>query len=171
MNCPKCGLPTLPDQKFCRSCGASLQTITQPLAQLTAISALEGTSSIISRHATQRANRWILWGFTIMLIGVAIGVVGKKLMHEDVVTVVGVLISLVGIFLTAYPYLSPSARDKYDSRSSSQPEALRQSQSAKYLPQERNIEYIPSVTERTTNLLEHPALTRQNQNEDGKPQA
>jgi hypothetical protein len=40
-----------------------------------------------------------------MLIGVVIGVVGKKLVHEDIITVVGVLISLSGMFLTTYQYL------------------------------------------------------------------
>jgi hypothetical protein len=46
MNCPKCDLQTLPDQKFCRSCGASLQMITQPLAEHARVSDLERTPAI-----------------------------------------------------------------------------------------------------------------------------
>lgn len=170
MNCPKCGLPTVPDQKFCRSCGASLRMTTQPLAQRTKASAVQGTADIISKDETHRPNRRVLWGLIVMLIGVAVGVIGKKLIHEDVVTVVGVLISLVGIFLTAYPYLSPSARQKNDSRSSAEPEALRQSHPPKYLPQDRDIEYVPSVTERTTNLLKNSAPTQPKQKADEESQ-
>ncbi len=42
MHCSKCGLQVVPDQKFCRSCGATLQMITQPLAELAAIPNREG---------------------------------------------------------------------------------------------------------------------------------
>ena len=45
-----------------------------------------------------------------MFIGVAIGVIGKKLVHDDIVTVVGILLALAGMFMTAYPYLAPSRR-------------------------------------------------------------
>jgi hypothetical protein len=92
-----------------------------------------------------------------MFIGVAIGVIGKMLVHEEVVTVVGVLVSLAGMFLTVYPYLSPSLRRIYVSTASSQPEVPTQSQPG-YLPQESSIEYVPSVTERTTDLLKNSAF-------------
>lgn len=166
MNCPKCGLQTLPDQKFCRSCGAGLQMTTRPLAAPATVSDLEGTSAIGFKGEGQRRNRLTLWGIIIMFIGVAIGVIGKMLIHEEMVTVVGVLVSLVGMFLTVYPYLSPSPRQKYDSRPSSQPEVLTPSQPTKYLPQERRIEHIPSITERTTDLLKNSASTRTSKKED-----
>ena len=165
MTCPECGLQTLPEQKFCRSCGASLQMMTQPLAEPAAVSELERRPAIISTDEMQRASRLVLWGFVIMFVGVAIGVIGKKLLHEEAVTVVGVLVSLAGMFLAVYPYLSPPPRPKYDSSPSSQPETLTQSQPTKYLPQESDIEYIPSITERTTDLLKNPAATRTKQKE------
>lgn len=167
MNCPKCGLQSLPAQKFCRACGASVQMITQPLVEHATVSDLERRPAIIVKDGTQRARRLMLWGFIMMFIGVAVGIIGKKLMHEEIVTVVGALVSVAGMFLTAYPYLSASSRQKYDSSPSSQPEVLIQSQPGKYLPQESNIEYVPSITERTTNLLERPAETRPKQKEDG----
>ena len=160
MNCPKCNLQTLPDQKFCRSCGASLQMITQPLAEYATVSDLERTPAITFKGEQQRTNRSTPWGFIIMFIGVVIGITGKMLMHQEMVTVIGVLVSIVGMFLTAYPYLSPSPRQKHDSIPSSQPEVLTQSQPTKYLPQESNIAYVPSITERTTDLLKDSAPTR-----------
>ena len=89
-----------------------------------------------------------------MLAGASIGVIGKKLMHEDLVTVIGVLISFVGMFLTVYPYLSPARRTKVDSSRSQQSDVITPSQPAKTLPPERSTEYVPSITERTTDLLE-----------------
>jgi hypothetical protein len=168
MNCPKCGLQTQSEQKFCRSCGASLQLTTQPLARGATISDRESAPAIIIPADKQRAGRLMLWAFIIMFIGIAIGVIGKKIMHDEIVTVVGVLLSLVGMFLTAYPFLSPSRPKKYSSISSSQGEGLTQSQPSKYLPQPSNIEFVPTITERTTDLLKNSAPTRPRQREDGE---
>jgi hypothetical protein len=123
---------------------------TQPLAEH-AVSD-PATAPAITPGGQQRANRLLLWSFIMMFIGVAIGVIGKKLIHDEIVTVVGVLISLAGMFLAVYPFLSPPLLRKHDS-SSSQPEVLTQSQSTTSLPPAGRIEQIPSITERTTNLL------------------
>lgn len=113
----------------------------------------------------------MLWGFIIMLLGVAVGIIGKKLMHEEIITVVGALVSVAGMFLTVYPYLSPASRQKVDSSPASQPDILIQSQPGKYLPEKSNTQYVPSITERTTNLLKNPAASRPEQKEDGETQA
>ncbi len=143
--------------------------ITRPLAAPTTASDLEGTSAIGLKGEGQRGNKLTLWGFIIMFIGVAIGVIGKMLIHEEMVTVVGVLVSIVGMFLTVYPYLSPSPRQKPDSIPSSQ--LLTPSQPTKYLPQESGIEYVPSITDRTTDLLQNSAPTRTRKKEDGESKA
>jgi hypothetical protein len=145
--------------------------ITQPLAEHVTISDLERTPATRIKDEKQRANRLMHWGFIIMFIGVAIGIIGKKLMHEEMVTVVGALVSVAGMFLTVYPYLSPSPRQKFDFSPSSQPEILSQSQPGKYLPEESHITYIPSMTERTTDLLENSIATRPRQKEDGESEA
>jgi hypothetical protein len=169
MNCPKCDFQTLPDQNFCRSCGASLQMITKPLAEYATVSDLERTPAITFKgEKQQRTNRLTPWGFIIMFIGVAIGIIGKMLMHQDMVTLVGALVSLAGMFLTVYPYVSPSPRQEFDSILSSQPEVLTQSEPTKYLPQESNIAFGPSITERTTDLLKNSVPTRTGKKEDGE---
>jgi len=167
MNCPKCDLQTLPDQNFCRSCGASLQMITQPLAEYPTLPDLERKPAITFKGEPQRTNKLTPWGFIIMFIGAAIGIIGKMLMHQDIVTLVGVLVSLVGMFLTVYPYLSTSPRQKYDPIPSSQPEVLTQSEPTKYLRQESNIAYVSSITEGTTDLLKNSPPIRTSKKKDG----
>jgi len=160
MICPKCGSQPLTDQKFCRSCGASLQMTTQPLGEPATVSKLERRSAKSLESDEQRGKGLVRWGLIIMLIGVAIGLLGKKLLHQDIVTVVGVLISLAGMFLAVYPYLSPSRSLKYVTPPHSTPKGLMPQQPSKYLPQGRDAEYVPSITERTTDLLRNPAPTK-----------
>jgi hypothetical protein len=171
MNCPKCGSQTQPDQKFCRSCGAGLEMLTQRLASSATVSVLEGKPAIFLDDERQRAAGWMQWGMIILFMGVAIGVIGKMLMHAEIVTVVGVLVSLAGMFLTAYPFLLPSPRQRHDASLPTQPEALLQSQPPNYLQQRDNIEFVPSITERTTVLLEDSTATKPKPQEDTKSQA
>lgn len=101
-----------------------------------------------------------------MLIGVAIGVVGKRLLDEDIITVVRVLISLAGIFLVCYPYLSPNRQKSDESVPSSQPQVLNTPRPAEYLPHGNSVDYVPSITERTTNLLEASPLEKPREKEE-----
>lgn len=171
MNCPKCGLQTLPGQRFCRSSGDSLQMITRPLAEHASVSNLERTPATSFKAEKLRSNKLSPWGFIIMFIGVAIGVIGKMLIHDEVVTAFGVLVSIVGMFLTVFPYLSTSPRQEYDATSSTQPEALTEAQPTRYLPQESNIEFVPSIAERTTDLLKNSEATRPKQKEGEESEA
>lgn len=171
MTCPKCGLQSQPDQKFCRSCGARLRLTTQPLAEFATISDLERTRPSGLNGEAQSRNGFVLWGFIIMFIGAAIGVVGKKLLHEDIITVVGVLISLLGMFLTVYPFLAPPRRKRNDSSPSFQPEVLKPPRPTEYLPPGSNTEFVPSITERTTDLLKNSAATKPGQKENEESEA
>ena len=155
MTCPKCGLQSLADQKFCRSCGAPLRMTTQQLVRPRDVSDLTGVSAAGSEGRKPQRMNLVLWGFVMMLIGVAIGVVGKKLLDEDIITVVGVLISLAGIFLVSYPYLFPRRQKSDASVPLSQPQVLDPPHTAEYLPPGNNVDYVPSITERTTTLLEN----------------
>ena len=92
-------------------------------------------------------------GFISMFIGVAIGVIGKKLLHEEIVTVVGILCSPFGNVSYSLSVSWPSPRSKYDFSPTLQPDPA-SSKPEKHLPQ-GNLDYVPSVTERTTNLLKN----------------
>jgi hypothetical protein len=95
----------------------------------------------------------------IMFAGAAIGVIGKMLIHVDVVTVAGVLVALAGIFITVYPYLFPSPRARQNSTQSSARELQTPPKPQKNLPEERPLDHLPSITERTTDLLGNSVAT------------
>jgi hypothetical protein len=164
MNCPGCGLQIIAEQKFCRSCGANLQLTTQPLTDVEVSS--RNTPTVNSEREKNSPNTLVLRGFILMFIGVALGVIGEKLVHADSVTVIGILLSLLGMFLTAYPYFLPASSKKYGSGSSSEPKGPRASAVPKSLPHDRETEYVPSVTERTTDLLQSSKSTIAKRKED-----
>jgi hypothetical protein len=170
MICLTCGLQTLPEQKFCRSCGASLQITTQPLVEpLVEYAPSTNLPAAPASREGQRPSGLMLWGFILMFVGVAIGVISKKLLHQEIVTVVGILLSLLGMFLTVYPYLLPPPRRKHITSPRSQPVVLSPSKPPAQLPQGNSAEYLPSVTEATTDLLERSVTTapRRKADDDG----
>ena len=172
MTCPNCGSQATPDQKFCRSCGASFQLNTQPLSPAGSLLEIKPPSTARYEGGRQSGKGYLMVGMILLFIGVAIGVVGKKLLYQDVVTVIGVLISLLGMFLTAFPYLAPPRR-KALPEADPQPESFERTARPKYLPDQNRAEYIPSITERTTNLLSTPTATRSSppkENENQKTQ-
>lgn len=138
---------------------------TQQLVTPANVSDLSVSATGSEGRKQQRIN-FVLWGFVMMLIGVAIGVVGKKLLDEDLITVVGVLISLAGIFLVCYPYLSPQRQKSDESVPSSQPQVLNTPHAAEYLPPGNSVDYVPSITERTTNLLENSPVEKPREKND-----
>ncbi len=169
MNCPKCGAQTIEDQKFCRACGASVQMVTQPLVHDVIDSRPQDELTSGAQNETPQGTKFLLWGFIIMFIGVALGVIGKMLIHQDVVTVVGVLLSLLGMFLSVFPFLLLSPRQKSKASAPSLPESLKEARQSKYLPQGNRTEYLPSVTERTTGLLKNAPSSKNGT--EGRPRS
>jgi len=168
MNCSKCGLQAAPQQKFCRSCGASLEMNTQRLPESATVSQLQSHTEIVVRKDGHRTEKLLAWGMIVLFAGAAIGVIGKMLIHVDVVTVAGVLIALAGMFLSVAPYVFPSPRRRHNSIQSSESE-LQAPKPQKNLPEELTIESVPSVTERTTDLLKN-SVAAPKRRETGKSQ-
>lgn len=168
MNCPKCGSRVQSGQKFCRACGDSLQIITQPLATPAAIPAGGNRSGIVSRDQRPQSNA-VFWGFIVMFLGAALGVIGKMIVHWEVLTAVGALTAMVGMFLIAYPSLTSLRRGKAASTSPS-PEQLPAAQPVeRLLPTPGDTDFVPSVTERTTNLLQtQPRASKDDHPPQGK---
>ena len=164
MNCPSCDLQALPGQKFCRSCGASLQMTTQRLTEPATVSELNRPAATAVKGDPQRVNGYVPWGYLVIIIGVAICLIGKKIIHEEILTIVGVLLSFGGMLLTASRL--PARRQSYEPATTAPPQVLTPSPAAEYLPRDDRLGSLPSITERTTDLLKNPAPTRTRKKED-----
>ena len=138
MNCPKCGLQVTPDQKYCRSCGVALQ-----------INAID----LSNQPGISRAGKMRRIGLLSMFSGLGIAVTGSMVLHLDLVIYIGVLMNFLGMFLIVYPSVIPVGRQKPVSLTSAQPDALTPAETTKKLTPMNDLDFIPSVTEGTTNLL------------------
>ena len=150
MNCPKCDSPSLPAQKFCRTCGTSLQIITKPLAEA---GELEKPPKITS----QWMRNLMLGGFVTMFLGLFYAVIGGIIIQEKIVTGIGILVFILGMFLLGFGDLWRRTRPK--SAPNPQPEIT--SQPTVYLPEDTT--NPASITERTTSLLNYPITTNPKQ--------
>jgi hypothetical protein len=99
----------------------------------------------------------MLWGLLLAFGGIVIALAGKMLLQLDLVTFIGVLISLSGMFfIAAYPFLTASIRRGYAPGRNPQPESLPHADTTNKLPPISETDFVPSVTENTTNLLKIP---------------
>ncbi|HEX8707553.1 MAG TPA: zinc-ribbon domain-containing protein [Pyrinomonadaceae bacterium] len=152
MYCPDCGKENSAEQKFCRSCGFGLQLVSRALAGELAVPASHGDTLEPRKHAQKGWLHPLLYGFMLVLLGMVIVIIGRKIFGEVMVADIGTLISILGIGLLGFKGVQlirgqptetsqlPEAATKPELTSRAQP-ALRAGET-------------PSVTEHTTRHLE-----------------
>jgi hypothetical protein len=95
-----------------------------------------------------------------MFGGIIVALLGKMALPFDAVVLSGVLISIAGMFLVAaYPLLRRSARPRQIVPDAS-PGQLPSAEATNKLPPIGVTDFVPSVTEDTTNLLKMPSVDR-----------
>lgn len=144
MHCPGCGTQTSSEQNFCRACGMNLDAVSKALA---------ADDSHAASCSGRRMRRWMTLGVIIIFAGLFIGIAGKKLIHNDIMSGVGAMIALAGIFLICLSSLTTLAPRKR-SRQARASLAPAQAKQTVPLPPELPPASVSSVTERTTELLE-----------------
>jgi zinc-ribbon domain len=152
MHCPNCGQQISPDQKFCRFCGSSLHTVSNvPSKDPAGAGSDNPMAKVTNRIPVRRMNRALFWGIIALILGVTLL---TNTQGYQVVNWLGILVFLTGIGAAIHGAFSLNNVKALPSGQASQPKGLNQSEADLYLPPTDFSKSVPTVTERTTELLE-----------------
>ena len=154
MYCPNCGKPNSAEQKFCRSCGLSLEKVVESLAeQLPAID-LDRNLQERKRRVDRLFNITAGTAVSIVVVSVLWGVIYEIIIKKQAVLAGSIFLAfIVGLILVASLALYRDSLEKASTKrklpQSSLPDA---EETARLLPGSTG-EVMSSVTEGTTELL------------------
>jgi len=157
MYCPNCANKVSFDQRFCRSCGLALEKIAQSLGEQLPTTLSENL--LAKKDKLEKIGMMALSVFGLGVVGLLLYWIGYKLMITQG-RILGGLALLGFAILVASGLLSVVLFAKAEElkKAATQPrlpqpaELPEPATTAKLLPQNR-LEPLPSVTERTTELL------------------
>ena len=155
MHCPNCGKPATADQQFCRACGMSLERVGQLVAQHAGKptdTQEKLTKAELEQALLRKMFTALKWGMIILLIGVAMLVVNKNFAIGKWLNLLSVFFMLSGIVVAGAGMFDAMIKGaslsgaKLPKQVTGEPDT--QSLPTNPIPQE-----LPSVTERTTQLI------------------
>lgn len=153
MYCPNCGNKTATDQKFCRACGLGLEKIVQTLGEQ--LPARLDQSLTARKERLEKLGIGALSVFGLGILGFLLYAVGQKLWPQGsllaVLAMAGLVIMLGCGLLSVI--LFARAKELGEQANKRQPQPNELSNSTKELLPEGRFEPVPTVTERTTELL------------------
>ena len=161
MYCPNCGARTSIDQNFCRACGFSLEK--------TALSLSEQLPAKVDRSIQAQKERLEKLGvaalsiFGFGVLSLLLFLMGQKLISKGmlgVLALVGILIMIVCGLGSVILFAKAKDLDEKSSKHRQQ-NLANGSETTKELLSEGHFEPVPTVTERTTELL---AVDKRNTN-------
>ena len=157
MYCPNCSTKISPEQKFCRACGLGLEKIVQSLGEQLPTKLDE--TLLARKNKLERLGMTALTIFGLGVFGLLLYGVGYKLMLTQGKILAGLgiigLIVLVASGLGSV-ILFAKANELKEASGKAQlqkPNELQVSQSTANLLTEAQLQPVPTVTERTTELL------------------
>lgn len=113
------------------------------------LSRSELESRIVARMA-----KGMGWGGIVLFIGLALVILSKKYFHNDLFTMLSSLVTLSGVFIMSYAVFAAMMSGAKVSISSPSPKAGTRPDIADAAPPDLLSPVPPSVTERTTSLIE-----------------
>jgi uncharacterized Zn finger protein (UPF0148 family) len=162
MHCPDCGTKASEGQKFCRTCGFSLEKVEQLIADQKAAATEQTTkaTAALSDDWLRRLEKWAaraLFALGGLLVGLMLwGIIAKMMIEKGrIFQGIVVLMILAAAALASLLAYLDSERKKSASARSNQQHRLPQAQETAKMLSEPNAEMAVSVTEQTTaNLAE-----------------
>ncbi|HZS44897.1 MAG TPA: zinc ribbon domain-containing protein [Blastocatellia bacterium] len=151
MHCPNCGKKATLDQKYCRSCGMTLDWVSRFLTQYRSSQPVQ-TRAQRDRQIAGQMAKTLFSGVVMLVAGMALLAVGK----DGALHWLGLTAVLFAVLTAAYAVISPmwkagAGRDA-EVRATNELPALNR-ESFTFLPERREPVPVPSVTEPTTELL------------------
>ena len=165
MFCPNCGIESEPNRKFCRSCGLSLETISQVLAGQAPVIQPAGEPLTPQQPVDGDRQKMKRWGFIIMmgglLLAALLGILGGAFSNLDsdlggfIASLAGLggVVFLAGIGTMIYSLLLPKTAFRFQPRNQT---ALPPVQQPLNIQSDYGRMPASSVTENTTELLDTP---------------
>jgi hypothetical protein len=162
MHCPSCGAETNLEQRFCRSCGMDLETVSKLVAEYSSPENLKLEKSLTQKTNQQRMYESIKWGMISLILGMAALVIVKTLAFDKTYNLIGALLLFISMGLLCFGALSTmrEVTSTRKPRTSDRTAELPESQTTKELPAARVPVPVASVTERTTQLIESEVVSR-----------
>lgn len=155
MYCPNCGKQTATDQKFCRHCGLGLDKIAQSLGEQ--LPARVDETLLARKERMEKLGVAALSVFGLGVLSIVLYFAGQQIIAEGNLLGALGLIGLVIMFACGLVSVVLFARAKelgeQAGKRQLQPDATAKSESTRELLPEGRMEPVPSVTDRTTELL------------------
>lgn len=162
MHCPNCGTRVSPEQKFCRACGLELEKIALAVAeQLRAqpdAAAHDDTVAEIQARK-RKIEKWLGMATVMFIAALVVSImaaavfgliIGRGEILKGIILLLTMMVGASALFLVVY---RESLNEKLTGASSQQKRPLPPSVDTGKLLTNEPIEPVPSVTERTTDLL------------------
>ncbi|MEK6337766.1 MAG: zinc ribbon domain-containing protein [Acidobacteriota bacterium] len=154
MHCPSCGNESSLDQKFCRQCGFDLAPISKLLGQHADSDELDKSDQ--KNLILRRMFKVMGFGLLIVLLGVVLLTAKKGFELDKIAHLMATLFLLVGTALAGYSIFAAVQQGTTPSGKKSGAHKrgpVGEAHITKELPEVRFPVPVPSVTERTTQLI------------------
>lgn len=153
MYCPNCGKQTSIDQNFCRACGLSLEKTALSLSEQLPVKVDESLQA--QKERLEKLGVAMLSVFAVCVLTLLLFLLGQKLLAKGlpgILAMVGALIIIVCGLGSVILFARAKDLDEKSSKRRQQNLASG-SETTKELLTEGQFEPVPTVTERTTELL------------------